>query len=131
MGWTPRRLPIWYATKASRYGRLSHNNVTANIVRPLSAKPHAIPSQKLATPSEPRRRPIVAIAAGTIAIQSKATLVKSLALFSGESRGQPTTPCHIGTRRAPLWKADGGLAFMPISGVSTIQQYGSFPMLLE
>src|SRR5689334_15600345 len=110
MGWIPRRLPIWYATKASRYGRLSHNNVTANIVRPLSAKPHAIPSQKLATPSEPRRRPIVAIAAGTIAIQSKATLVNSLALFSGESRGQPTTPCHIGKRRAPFVDvADGGL----------------------
>jgi hypothetical protein len=87
-------------------------SVTAKSVSPLSAKPHAIPSQKLAVPSEPRRRAIAAIAAGTSAIQSKAAPVCMLTLFSGGSRGRLTTPCHLGVWRAVLVDvADAGLGF--------------------
>ena len=89
-----------------------HIIVSANSVRPPSAKPHAIPSQKLAMLSEPRRCATVAIAAGTNAIQSKAAPAFAPTLFSGGSRGRLATAdarlgfhVYIRKRRVFAWNA--------------------------
>jgi len=89
-----------------------HIIVSADSERPLSARPHAIPSQKLATLSKPRCRATVAIAAGTGAIQSKAAPAFAPTLFSGGSRGRLATAdarlgfhVYIRKRRVFAWNA--------------------------